>query len=171
MRKLSKIKLIVSILISLLFISLMIPKGHMIVGSDLGAIFLMIMIYGWYLSVIKTIKENIGINTFHEMLIKSCLVIVPLLSVINLWDNIVLTNLAGSPINNTLFIGAILFNFIAFYLLASNFQLFLNAKKTPKELFIIFLQLIIFPLGIWVYQDKLKEWRSDFIRNGIRLQQ
>ena len=147
------------ILIGLLVVSRQLRNSFQFVAiSDIAIVLVYVLFSGWHLSILKSIKEIIGINRVHELTIKVGIYATPLLAIAERIIPNIIEN-ANPPLFALVVVAV--FELVSICLLAINFQRLLSHKKINREIIFVFFQIALVPLGVWFYQDKIKEWHLE----------
>ncbi len=121
---------------------------------------LVVIPYLWYLSVLKTIKENVVLSRIQEILIITGLSFVPLALIMRMLKDIsaIGVNIAAPRFALLLLMG-IIANLIALGILSFNFKRLLAKNGIDRPFIQVLIETLVFPVAIWKYQDRIRRWR------------
>lgn len=121
---------------------------------DMGIEFLrLFLVCSWFNCILVMSKRLGQVSFLQEFLLKAFLILVPWIPFVELIENDILR-----PI---LFGSFAISYFIFIYFLSKIFEMVLIRKVVRINQWLIFIHMLIWPLGIWIYQDRIKEWSQN----------
>lgn len=150
------------LLAAVIFIPIMIivvvPENLSVNVRDLAGFSIIMISYVWYFSLLNIINRYGLVDYAQRSFVIGILLIIPVLNLLDILGFEVRSAVAHSTILTVALITAIILSFIAFFILSDKFCRLLKMKGFETGIGIVFLCLVLFPVGMWKYHEQLRAW-------------
>lgn len=170
MNRISKIALLSIVIIGAITISFIVNEALGEWGKQVASLYIFLGLYTWYVYVLRMIRKHVGMKIYLELFIKVMLLIPAVLFTLERFLDIPITPAVfASKVFYGLNLVGILLLLAAFVVFSHHFQRLLKKMSIRTELPFVFFQLLFFPIGIWTYHDKMREWDKNNPRTNVEI--